>query len=260
MSADKHNHPQNDATTRAEQKHREKEITNRHVYVEPGVQIDFVQDLRKKYDVNQEKSNANSTRQLRWTIIGAVLVLIYALITAYQAYLIRDNFRTGQRAWVGVSKPITVTAIQWNGEHSIATYQTITKNYGISVATHINGYSQVVMNPGEMIPKQDELCKSAAAGTHTYTLYNGVKLPIAFGSVLYPSEETANWASPPAQAFKDNGGKLFFLVGCICYVDEFGVNRETRTAHWFNSFDGEDIHAAKFPIILYEFPGLNDSK
>src|ERR1035438_264438 len=62
-----------------------KETTNRHVYVEPGVQIDFVQDLKDQHQAEQYKNTTNSNKQLFWTKVTAFLVLIYALLTFWQA-------------------------------------------------------------------------------------------------------------------------------------------------------------------------------
>lgn len=74
------------------------ESTKRHVYVEPGVQIDLVKNLREEYDANQKKNTAHSKRILFWTIVSAILLFIYSAITGYQASLTRESVKTAQRS------------------------------------------------------------------------------------------------------------------------------------------------------------------
>ncbi len=64
----------------------QKENTNRHVYIEPGAKIDFVQDLRDKYDAAQKDSTSHSKDVLFWTKVSAVLLFIYAGLTFWQGY------------------------------------------------------------------------------------------------------------------------------------------------------------------------------
>jgi hypothetical protein len=84
-----------------------KETTNRHVYIEPGVQIDLVQDLKEQHEAEQSKADAHNKRQLFWTKVAAFLVLVYAGITGWQACLTREainnnakQFQIDQRPYV----------------------------------------------------------------------------------------------------------------------------------------------------------------
>jgi hypothetical protein len=56
MSGHKPHRPQNNPDSDPHKKPGEKESTNRHVYVEPGVQIDFVKNLRDKHDANRKRA------------------------------------------------------------------------------------------------------------------------------------------------------------------------------------------------------------
>lgn len=42
----------------------EKESTKRHVYVEPGAKIDFVEDLRKQQKAQQDENTVQQKKQL----------------------------------------------------------------------------------------------------------------------------------------------------------------------------------------------------
>jgi len=63
----------------------EKETTKRHVYVEPGVQIDLVEDFKKKYEASQSETTPQNKKQLLWTKVSAVLLFIYVGLTLWQA-------------------------------------------------------------------------------------------------------------------------------------------------------------------------------
>jgi hypothetical protein len=86
---------------------REEKSTKRHVYVEPGVQIDLVQDLKEQHEAEQSKADAHNKKQLFWTKVAAFLVLVYAGITGWQACLTREainnnakQFQINQRPYV----------------------------------------------------------------------------------------------------------------------------------------------------------------
>jgi hypothetical protein len=84
MSGHKSQHPQNNPAPDPNSNRSKKESTNRHVYVEPGAQIDFVEDLRKEYRANQDKSTTHSEKQLFWTKVAAFLLLLTAGLTGWQ--------------------------------------------------------------------------------------------------------------------------------------------------------------------------------
>jgi hypothetical protein len=105
MSQKKSNHPKNDHSEA--QQNEAKESTKRHVYVEPGVQIDLVKNFRESYESAQTQNTAHNEKQLRWTKVSAALILVYAGITLWQACLTRDvantaqkQFQQDQRPWI----------------------------------------------------------------------------------------------------------------------------------------------------------------
>src|SRR5277367_4708209 len=95
----------------------EKESCTRHVYVEPGVQIDLVQDLKKKYETAQSDNTAHSKKILFWTIISAGLLLLYVTLTLWQscttyklAKTSQQQLELDQRPWVGPMGSNHITA------------------------------------------------------------------------------------------------------------------------------------------------------
>lgn len=89
----------------------EKESTNRHVYIEPGAKIDFVQDLREEYETAQSDDKTHKNRQLFWTKVAAGLLFATAGLTLWQAYsshrtlnAIQEQFRLDQRPYISIIK------------------------------------------------------------------------------------------------------------------------------------------------------------
>jgi hypothetical protein len=85
--------------------------TNRHVYIEPGVQIDLVQDLRNDIKTAQTNGTADNRKQLFWTKVSAGLLLLYVGLTLWQAYsaqnsvnAIKDQFERDQRPYIAITK------------------------------------------------------------------------------------------------------------------------------------------------------------
>jgi len=111
MSPNKPKHPQNNPPATPNEKCRYPESTNRHVYVEPGVQIDFVKGIVEKYESAQEDNTTHGGKVLFWTKISAGLLLIYVGLTLWQAIsshqslmAIRDQFHQDQRPYISITK------------------------------------------------------------------------------------------------------------------------------------------------------------
>src|ERR1039458_4873190 len=101
--------PQHNPATNPHNERSEEKTTNRHVYVEPGVQIDFVKDLREQYKTTQESNTAHNKKVVFWTKVGAGLILVYATITFVQTCYTKKaaeqaikSMQVEERAWVGV--------------------------------------------------------------------------------------------------------------------------------------------------------------
>jgi hypothetical protein len=105
MSSKKSKRPQDDSTANPDEKCRYPESSNRHVYVEPGAQIDFVKDFREEYKTAQADQATQHDKQLFWTKIGAGLIFIYALITFWQACLTSKLLDTTTKQFKQAERP-----------------------------------------------------------------------------------------------------------------------------------------------------------
>ncbi len=150
----KPNRPQQNPHPDPHKKSGEKESTNRHVYVEPGAKIDFVEDLRKKYDTAQQESTAHSGRVLFWTKASALLLFVYAGLTGYQDYLSRQQVKISERGSRPFIGPWTFTmqpewldkAGKWQYANpetpppTRAEFQSVIKNFGPIPGENFRGW------------------------------------------------------------------------------------------------------------------------
>src|ERR1700680_3299326 len=81
MSHHKPKHGTNNPPPGKKQAEGNEKSTNHHVYLEPGVQIDLVQDLKKTYESGQSNNATHNNKQLFWAKISAGLILGYVLLT-----------------------------------------------------------------------------------------------------------------------------------------------------------------------------------
>lgn len=66
------------------QKGGKEKPSNCHVYIDPGIKIDFVDDLREQYKTSQNDQTIHQNTQLFWTKIAAGLLLVTAIFTGWQ--------------------------------------------------------------------------------------------------------------------------------------------------------------------------------
>jgi hypothetical protein len=207
----------------------EKEFANRHVYVEPGVEIDLVQDLKDTYETSQRDNTTHNDKQLFWTKISAGLILLYAGLTFWQACTARnaltsskDNFRSEQRPYVWAS-PIGgyvdhvrgtnfVMMPTDKGEVLIAANITLTNgghSPAIEVAMTKIGYK---IGPREQIEEEVREYKPQYADFSSEVIANG--------SSRVPTGDTFTKSSDVYQSLK-NGTWEMYLVGGVRYRDIF---------------------------------------
>jgi hypothetical protein len=125
MSHKKPKPGQNNIHPRPKQPEGEEKSTNRHVYVEPGAKIDFVLDVKTKFDSAQRGSETHNNKQLFWTKVASGFLLVNAVIAGLQVYWTTGaiqaanrsaaaadtanvNFVESNRPWIGsmpASKP-----------------------------------------------------------------------------------------------------------------------------------------------------------
>ena len=118
----------------------EEKSTKRHVYIEPGVQIDIVQDLKNQHKAERQEDTAAHKKQLLWTKITAFLVVAYTSVMIWQACLTRQsindarsNFNAYYRPFIGVSGIDVTKVVSGRGSDQRAVgikYSIAVKNFG----------------------------------------------------------------------------------------------------------------------------------
>jgi hypothetical protein len=143
-------------TTRPKNDGGEEESTKRHVYVEPGVQIDFVKDLRAKYDATQRDDKTDKAKQLFWTRIAAGLLLLAAGFAGWQDYLTRaairdarEQFVKDQRPYVWIFEYIDPKNVHINENEKMWINLPLI-NYGKSPAVRAKSTGKIFMGPDAM--------------------------------------------------------------------------------------------------------------
>jgi hypothetical protein len=151
----------------------------------------------------------------------------------------KDSLRAAQRAWVSITHP---AYLNWfvvdpsNKNYSIE-YVFIIKNYGPGVALHVASHFDAV-NIRSFRKTFQESCNDAAI------YYTDRAIEEARGGyALFPNEETR---VPGVQIGNmeqlDSDGPLY-IVGCILYQDQFGVQHKTQTC--FRTSDDMDLGAIR---------------
>jgi hypothetical protein len=191
-------------------------------------------------------------------ISAIVIAFTYATLTFLQWTALKHSIELSNRAWVGVSRPVEVTAVNYDAKNAKASYIVSLKNYGPSVALHVGIAAQVTTNLMQLVPLLQKDCKDAKG------MANGLYIsPVEkfaeniLGETLYPSNEEGRYFDD--QSFQPYPGietpKELYVVGCIAYKDQFGNLRQTRFCNWYYG----NLKEAKFPLFLYSFFGLNDA-
>jgi hypothetical protein len=133
----------NDPPTQPKESGSEEKSTDRHVYVEPGVKIDLVDDLRKQQQTYHEENTAQQRKQYFWTKVAAGLILLYTLFSGWQVKIARDTFNAANRPYVGVGG-VGVNHIGKNASGEIVVSQTRTKEtVALNVTPQIKNFGLV---------------------------------------------------------------------------------------------------------------------
>src|ERR1700692_2481818 len=155
------------------------ESTKRHVYVEPGVKIDLVKDLKEKYETAQGDSTTHSNKVLFWTKISAALLLVYVSLTAIQTWLIKHQFVEDQRPYVWFNSELP--SIQANQP---IIWNVIYQNYGRSPAFKLRSCVGLLVRP-----KPERLPLDASFKNHVP--------PPSFDSCVKRAEDENRSLQPP---------------------------------------------------------------
>lgn len=203
--------PKGDPPSNTGNQGREKENTNRHVYIEPGAQIDFVEDFKKKYETAQTDTTTHNTKQLFWTKIASVLLVATAIFTGAQGWYARKSakiaqrqFETTTRPWIKVPKTLPDV-----GTISLDNFGT---SPAIVMQPHI--YQATLQKAkirfwGESLKYPDICAQQGTKEMSTYAVFphdpTNVRLEI------FPTETKIAWPEPQRD-----------LIGCIVYYGTRG--------------------------------------
>jgi len=80
-----------------------KKSTNCHVYIEPGVKIDLVDDLKQQQKTSEANNTAHQNKQIFWTKVAAGLLLLTAGFSGWQVKIAHDTFNAANRPYVGTA-------------------------------------------------------------------------------------------------------------------------------------------------------------
>ncbi len=228
------------------EKHGEEKSNNRHVYVEPGVQIDLVKDLREKYETSQGENTAHNNKVLFWTKIGAFAVIVYAIITGVQWLDLRQNFRVDERAWLQFNaapdKPGDYRVSWQLSVGQPVTYPLQVVNVGKTAARNVDMKIFI-----EIVDADKEPQLSRVNATHGFP-FGHITTGIVFPSqdfrqvVVRPANGGAPEMATDQEMAAIKDGKSYLAVyGIISYEDVFHIQRWTR----FCKFMGNGSFQAK---------------
>lgn len=104
MSQNKTHRPQNNGPYTPNNNSAKKESSDCRVFIEHGVKIDLVEDLRTKNEARHNETSTQQRKQLRWTKIGAIFVIIYTLLMGYQSCLFKSANEINRQALISVQR------------------------------------------------------------------------------------------------------------------------------------------------------------
>jgi hypothetical protein len=226
----------------------EKESTNRHVYIEPGAKIDFVQDLREKYDAAQGEDKTHKDDQLFWTKVASGLLLLAAVFSGLQwrstkkaadaaksaADTARDTLVLDQRPWIGPVGNMHIRFDKTTATGGKLMINLPVKNTGLSPAVRSTYYMEIV--------PFDEKASLLTSNQHIKEWCDiedslVTKQKESTGVVMFPGDPHT-LLSPGIWDMKDTWiTKPFVIAGCIVYLDEFKNSPPHHTWFCYRSYD-----------------------
>jgi hypothetical protein len=218
-------HPQNNPAADTHKKTSEKENTNRHVYIEPGVQIDFVKDFRQEYTSSQKHSTTQGKKILFWTKASAILLFVYATLTGMQDYFTWTIANTGRkqmiasvRPWIGLDdghNALTAGNLTFDSfsQPHLAAYALSLKNYSPYPAQNVFQASFLVLT-GDLKVADDAMrlaCKTYVTNPDiNYVIFQGQNRVV--DGLIMPYAGNVKTGTVEAH-----------VAGCIGYRDQFGI-------------------------------------
>jgi hypothetical protein len=211
--------------------HNKRDVTG-SIQVRGEIETHIPPNLAKKHDAAEEKKEARDELRFRVEVTGLVFIIIYAGLTAWQAIsadgqltearkstqTIVDNFKVGQRAWIGLQEQSTVTVPLSTSEP--VNWDLLFKNYGQSPALRVRIHTRIL-----------ELIEPNRPTSHTdYSLVQqnlrnlDMTLPGMSDSIIFNGEVVHNADKPvdgdARKAIKEHAIPLI-IGGKVTYFDIF---------------------------------------
>jgi len=178
----------------------------------PPTPSEFIEWLRHWWDAPREKSKAAD-----WAI--AVLTVVIAIAAFWSAFVFqkqltdaRDTLVVGQRPWLGIDSEPT---IEVEGKRWTVVFRV--KNYGRSPALHSAFASETDNAPIESDASTSKIEQACSRGEALTTDIKG------HGYTIFPGS-----SQPQDITIDATNQNAVYLLGCLTYIDQFGVLRHTR--------------------------------
>jgi hypothetical protein len=181
-----------------------------------------------------KKLTENESEKLLWfdwdwltkaTFLLMIFTSISCILTAGLFLITRNNYLTGQRAYVGITNDNNLTI-----ENDIVTNKFAIKNHGITPANNVNSIvfsygsienKRIYTPPYPPCPNIEDLKKS-----------NLILPPKGSGSTftIFPNQQVNQSITIPKDAYLKalNGDMIIYFYGNITYYDVFNIKHTTN--------------------------------
>lgn len=228
-----------------------KEPSNANVYIESGIQIDLVKDLKEQYKAEHDETTAHNKKQLFWTKIAALLVAIYAFLTWWQGSSTKDaanaakeaasiadrTMKIDQRAWIECVAVINKGSITVNqplaGDVKFG-------NIGKTPANHIAVDASLVVVPKDGGYNFDYRPSAGMTGGVAFPNETPVDMPVTTLTIS-DGRAVRRPLSPEEVASLNAGDSFAILYVSATYVDIFGIGHWTHRCVWTSFNEGNEV-------------------
>lgn len=212
--------PEHDQPSEHKHGQTEKESTNRHVYIEPGAQIDIVDSLKKQHKAERVEDKTQADKQLAWTIIGAGLVGLYTLVMFWQgcssqkaAIAAKDAAVIANRALNLSTRAYIYTGVAYPKftDDAAMLYIPLTNEGHIPSGEIEFAAHQITAEPATFPPRNDSL---KVVSHSCYTFRYPPNPPGSFYTIHMPIDKGS-------LTKLTNESQVFYVAGYISYADGF---------------------------------------
>lgn len=82
----------------------QKESSYCHIHIEPEIQIDIVDNLKRQHETERREDKATSQKQIFWTKVAAALIFAYTFLSYCQVKIAKDTFNAANRPYIGIDR------------------------------------------------------------------------------------------------------------------------------------------------------------